>query len=79
MKTFYFLFGSEAVEAFEENGAKAVNFEKVSGALYRYEEGESPTLILESFSGWESYIELTKKDYQTICKKNKNFDLSDTN
>jgi hypothetical protein len=71
MKSTYFLFGTEAVKAFEENGAEGVDLKNVMGAIYRHDEGENPASILIAYDGWFNFIEITEEDFNTIISNTK--------
>jgi hypothetical protein len=70
-KVRYYLFGTEAVIAFEENGAEGVDLKNVMGAIYRHDEGENPASILIAYDGWFNFIEITEEDFNTIISNTK--------
>lgn len=65
MKTYYFLFGEQAVNQYENNGAKSVR----EGEVFKWTEGEHPINLINAADGWFSHIEITEQDYLIIKKK----------
>jgi hypothetical protein len=65
MEVTYYLFGEEAVNAFEENGAEIAK--KAYHSTFRFAEGQTKSLELaEAINGWQSWMTISRKDYFKI-------------
>lgn len=65
----YFLFGSEAVDQFNENE----NPDEVTtkeGAVFHYhnEYDMQPSFLLDAYSGWDKYVEIDEDQYEILFK-----------
>ena len=65
MKNYYFLFGEQAVDQYENGGIPSVK----EGEVFKYTEGESPISLLNAADGWYRYAEITEQDYLTFKQK----------
>jgi len=71
---YYYLFGLDAISAYNlsltNDLISKLKEDSSAGTTYHYnEELESPTSLLEAFSGWGDFIVLTKPEYDYIRAK----------
>lgn len=80
MENTYYLFGMDAINHFHEFGIDSlINTVKnriedgfnIPFALYAWEEGDSPTELLNAFDGWDGFIPLTQGDYNKLLNVDK--------
>ena len=70
MKKQYFLFGDIVCRTLELEGLKAaLKYAKDDGySIYVWDETSSPAELLSEYDGWNSYMEITEKQYQAFAK-----------
>ena len=69
---YYILYGSEAVEAHENNDgpehiAKIIT--NSGGALHKYKNVDDPLKAINDFSGWNDFVQLEEVEYIAIKKE----------
>lgn len=59
-KIYYYLFGSDAVNAYLQDE----DFDVTEAGLFKYIEGETiPNQLLDAFDGWFEWCEITEAEY----------------
>lgn len=77
MENTYYLFGIDAINHFHEFGIGSLintvknrieDGFKIPFALYEWEEGDSPTELLNAFDGWSGFTQLTKEEFLLLTE-----------
>ncbi len=65
MRIYYFLFGSEPVNEYFNTGT----IKSKEGCVVRYDDEEfSPLNLLDWYTGWDNYVEITEEEYLKFKK-----------
>lgn len=65
MRIYYFLFGSEPVNEYFDTGT----IKSKEGCVVRYDDEEvSPLSLLDWYTGWDNYVEITEEEYLKFKK-----------
>ena len=66
---YYYIFGTDAVLAYEDHDTetfiKLMKDDNTMGILFKYT-NHSPNDLLNEFSGWGDYREISKADYEYL-------------
>lgn len=64
---YHYIFGTDAIKLYEESKEQFIEEMKTDmslGAIYEYDELKmSPNCLLDMYSGWESYIEISEQEF----------------